>query len=54
MKKEINLENLALFAGQMLDSDTLSRMYLFIRTTSYCFKDSDCAKRNLEMFIHAL
>ncbi|MHC4719088.1 MAG: bifunctional O-acetylhomoserine aminocarboxypropyltransferase/cysteine synthase, partial [Planctomycetota bacterium] len=38
-----HLETLALHAGQMPDSDTLSRAVPVYQTTSYCFKDTQHA-----------
>jgi len=38
-----HLETLALHAGQVVDSDTLSRAVPVYQTTSYCFKDSEHA-----------
>ncbi|MCX5645037.1 MAG: O-acetylhomoserine aminocarboxypropyltransferase/cysteine synthase [Phycisphaerae bacterium] len=40
-----HLETLALHAGQMVDSDTLSRAVPIYQTTSYCFKDTDHAAK---------
>ena len=44
-EEQYRLETLALHAGQVVDSDTLSRAIPIYQTSSYCFKDTDHAGR---------